>query len=54
MAARPASPADYRLGFDLDQPPRVEEPGDDDAGRRGAHVSEHLTVRSPDVVDVVG
>jgi hypothetical protein len=42
-----------RLGFDLDEPARVEQGGDDPGGRR-ARVRERLPVRAADLVDVRG
>ena len=42
------------LGFDLDQPGRIEQSGHDHGGRGGADVGEDLAVRPGDLVPVGG
>src|SRR3954454_5286128 len=44
---------DHCFGFDLDEPARIEQAGDDARGR-GPGVRDRLSVRAPDVVDEGG
>ena len=45
--------AENGVGFDLDPPARVEQALDDDGGRRGPDLREHLAVRSRDLLPVL-